>query len=75
MTITTVLLDLDNTLLGNPMSAFLPAYFETAQTRFSHSIASENLREAMIAAVHTTQSGDILNGNAAKTRLRPYRKT
>ena len=31
MTITTVLLDLDDTLLGNPMAKFLPAYFAGLQ--------------------------------------------
>lgn len=51
MTVTTVLLDLDNTLLGNNMAEFLPPYF-AGLTKYLGELANgQDLRQLMSASV------------------------
>ncbi len=52
---TTVLLDLDNTLLGNPMHKFLPAYFTALKPRLLPFIKGQNLQQLMYASAQTVQ--------------------
>ena len=54
--IRTILLDLDNTLLGNDMGTFLPAYFAALQKRMGHLVPGRNLPELMIASVQRIQA-------------------
>lgn len=56
LTVTTVLLDLDDTLLGNPMSRFLPAYFAALEQRLSHFMVGRDLRQMMHASVQVLQA-------------------
>jgi len=45
-----ILLDLDDTLLGNPMETFLPAYFRMLQEYLQELIAPERLMEELMRA-------------------------
>lgn len=56
MSVTTFLLDLDDTLLGNSMSKFLPAYFATLQKRLSQTIKGKELQQEMIASAQVVQA-------------------
>lgn len=56
MTTKTILLDLDNTLLGNDMDTFLPAYFGALQKRLGHLLPNHHLPAMMHAAVKQLQS-------------------
>jgi len=58
LTITTVLLDLDDTLLDNPMSTFLPAYFAGLEKRLAKFVEDKNLRQLMSASVRAIQTND-----------------
>ena len=49
--IRTILLDLDNTLLGNDMTTFLPAYFTALQKRMGYLVPGRNLPDLMMTAV------------------------
>ena len=51
MNISTVLLDLDNTLLGNSMEKFLPAYFALLEPRLATVVKEHNIRQAVIESV------------------------
>ena len=51
MNISTVLLDLDNTLLGNSMDEFLPAYFAILEPRLAPLINEHNIRQAVTKSV------------------------
>ena len=52
----TILLDLDNTLLGNDMATFLPPYFAALQKRMNPLVADQDLPRAMFAAVQAMQA-------------------
>ena len=64
MTITTFLLDLDNTLLGNSMDTFLPPYFAGLEQCFSHAVDTQQVRQVMFEAVRSAQAK-----NNSKTNL------
>jgi FMN phosphatase YigB (HAD superfamily) len=49
--ITTLLFDLDDTLLGNDMETFLPAYFGLLTQHFSPEVSAEGLTAALIAGM------------------------
>ena len=51
MTVTTVLLDLDNTLLGNNMAEFLPPYFAGLTQYLGELANGQDLRQLMSASV------------------------
>jgi FMN phosphatase YigB (HAD superfamily) len=51
MNISTVLLDLDNTLLGNSMEEFLPAYFALLEPRLAAVITDHNIRQTVTESV------------------------
>ena len=51
MNISTVLLDLDNTLLGNSMEEFLPAYFSMLEPRLATVITDHNIRQTVNGSV------------------------
>jgi FMN phosphatase YigB (HAD superfamily) len=48
--ITTLLFDLDDTLLGNDMGTFLPAYFERLSHYFAEAAGSERLIQELLSA-------------------------
>lgn len=52
----TFLLDLDDTLLVNPMDRFLPAYFELLEKRLAGFIREEPLRQLMYRSVQIMQT-------------------
>jgi HAD superfamily hydrolase (TIGR01549 family) len=52
----TVLLDLDNTLIGNDMQTFLPPYFAALEKRLSNVVDPDDLRSLMVASVKATQA-------------------
>jgi HAD superfamily hydrolase (TIGR01549 family) len=54
----TILLDLDNTLLGNEMATFLPPYFALLQQALAHLVDGQNLQSLMYAAVQTMQANE-----------------
>ena len=58
MTITTILLDLDNTLLGNSMTTFLPRYFAGLEQHFSQAVETPQVRHVMMKAVRSAQTQD-----------------
>jgi len=62
---TTFLLDLDDTLLGNSMSKFLPAYFTALQKRLSQIIKGKDLHQEMIASAQVVQT----NQDPTRTNL------
>lgn len=62
---TTILLDLDNTLLGNDMSHFLPPYFAGLAKRLHPLVPGVDLRRLMGASVQVMQA----NHDAAVTNL------
>jgi len=51
MTVTTVLLDLDNTLLSNDMSDFLPPYFAGLEKRLRQFVEFDDLQRLMYASI------------------------
>jgi FMN phosphatase YigB (HAD superfamily) len=53
MNISTVLVDLDNTLLGNSMEEFLPAYFALLEPRLATVFSGHDVRQAVNASVQT----------------------
>lgn len=53
MTVTTFLLDLDNTLLGNDMERFLPPYFGMFVQRFQPLAPGQDIRQLLIASVQS----------------------
>jgi len=53
-----VLLDLDDTLLVNPMSQFIPAYFEALTLHFKHLIPPERLVPGVGQAVKAMENND-----------------
>jgi FMN phosphatase YigB (HAD superfamily) len=53
MNISTVLVDLDNTLLGNSMEEFLPAYFSLLEPRLATVISGHNVRQTVSESVQT----------------------
>ncbi len=55
---TTILLDLDNTLLGNDMNDFLPPYFAALHERLSRWLGGRDLRQVMYASVQAMQTND-----------------
>ncbi len=64
MTTTTILLDLDNTLLGNDMHNFLPPYFVSLGKRLREFIDSKDLQQLLINSVQTmmdNQDPDVSN--------------
>ena len=56
MQLSTVLLDLDNTLLGNAMSDFLPAYFDALSRHLAPHFDVRNLRDIMTQSVQAIQT-------------------
>ncbi|HEX9923047.1 MAG TPA: HAD family hydrolase [Anaerolineae bacterium] len=56
MTITTILLDLDDTLLGNDMQDFLPPYFVGLAEKLADFAADQDLRQLMSASVQVTMA-------------------
>lgn len=52
----TILLDLDNTLLGNRMSDFLPPYFAALATCLQKFVDGRNLQQLMMASVQVMQA-------------------
>jgi len=56
LTITTFLLDLDDTLLGNPMSKFLPAYFAGLEKYLQKYAGNKTIRKIMAASVQALQA-------------------
>jgi FMN phosphatase YigB (HAD superfamily) len=68
-----ILLDLDDTLLVNPMSKFIPAYFEALTLHFQHLIPPERLVPGVGQAVKAMENNDGLLTNEevfAKTLCR-----
>jgi len=53
LTSTTILLDLDDTLLGNDMNDFLPPYFAGLETSLQEFTEGKDLRQITIASVRT----------------------
>ncbi len=53
MTVTTFLLDLDNTLLGNDMDRFLPPYFAMFAKRLQPLASGQDVRQILIDSVQT----------------------
>ena len=53
MAITTFLLDLDNTLLGNDMDRFLPPYFVMFARRFQTLVPNQDVRQLLIDCVQS----------------------
>lgn len=75
MNISTVLLDLDNTLLGNSMDDFLPAYFAALSQYFSQHIDAGMLQPRMVEAVQAVQANQnpmVNNLTAFMDRFRPH---
>lgn len=60
-----VLLDLDNTLLGNPMEKFLPAYFALLETHLQPYLQGQALAQLMVSSVQVMQA----NQDPAVTNL------
>lgn len=60
MTLEAVLFDLDDTLLGNPMETFVPAYFRALTRYVAHLVPPERLRDelARATAAMDANSGD-----------------
>lgn len=60
MTLEAVLFDLDDTLLGNPMETFVPAYFRALTRYVAHLVPPERLREGLARATAAVDanSGD-----------------
>ncbi len=56
LTTTTVLLDLDNTLLGNNMDDFLPPYFAGLRGHLHKFVDSRDLQRMMIASVQVMRA-------------------
>jgi FMN phosphatase YigB (HAD superfamily) len=56
LTTLTILLDLDNTLLGNDMNKFLPPYFAGLQKRLQEFTDEPNLWQITIASVQVMQA-------------------
>lgn len=56
--ITTVLLDLDNTLLGNDMKTFLPPYFAALQRRMQNLAGEQDLQTLMYASTQAIQANE-----------------
>lgn len=52
----TILLDLDNTLLSNDMQDFLPPYFAALQQRLRRLLGAQNLQQLMYASVQAMQA-------------------
>jgi len=52
----TFLLDMDDTLLGNSMEVFLPAYFTALGKRLHSMLAGNNLRQIMAASIQAIQT-------------------
>ena len=63
MTTSTILLDLDNTLLGNDMEEFLPPYFALLHKHYQEFIDVQALWQITLSSVQTihTQPGDAGN--------------
>jgi FMN phosphatase YigB (HAD superfamily) len=55
----TLLLDLDDTLLGNPMTSFLPAYFEALGAHLAPFIAPDRLVSHLIKSTQKMISNDL----------------
>jgi HAD superfamily hydrolase (TIGR01549 family) len=56
MMVTTVLLDLDNTLLGNDMKDFLPPYFAGLEKRLRQFVEFDDLPRLMYASIRAMQA-------------------
>ncbi len=64
MALEAVLFDLDNTLLGNSMETFVPAYFRALTDYVSHLVPLEQLREGLAqatAAMNANSSYELTN--------------
>jgi len=63
LTLPTILLDLDNTLLGNDMKEFLPPYFTLLHKHFQEYIDAQTLWQVTLSSVQTihAQPGDTDN--------------
>lgn len=77
-----VLFDLDDTLLGNPMDGFLPAYFQALTRYLTHLVPPERLMTHLMRgtkAMDTNHSQDITNeqafARAFYPALKPNRST
>jgi len=53
-----LLLDLDDTLLGNPMTTFVPAYFKALTYHLAHLVDPRRLTAQLLAATRVMQDGD-----------------
>jgi HAD superfamily hydrolase (TIGR01549 family) len=53
-----ILLDLDDTLLGNSMATFLPAYFQALTRYVAHIIPPEDLLSRLLQATEVMQAND-----------------
>jgi HAD superfamily hydrolase (TIGR01549 family) len=56
LTVTTILLDLDDTLLGNDMKDFLPPYFVGLTEKLAEFAGGRDLRQLMSASVQVTMA-------------------
>ena len=61
MSTKTILLDLDNTLLGNNMNDFLPPYFASLEKRLQSITHKQNIRQLMMASAQTIQDNQDTN--------------
>jgi len=53
-----LLLDLDDTLLENPMDTFIPAYFQALTTHVKHLIPSDRLISALMEGIQAMEAND-----------------
>ena len=53
-----ILFDLDDTLLGNPMETFIPAYFQALTRHVAHLIPAERLIGELMRATQTMDTND-----------------
>ena len=53
-----ILFDLDDTLLGNPMDTFIPAYFQALTGFMAHLIPSEKLISELLRATRAMEKND-----------------
>ena len=53
-----ILFDLDDTLLGNPMENFIPAYFQALTHHVAHLISPERLIAELMSATQTMDRND-----------------
>lgn len=68
----TFLLDLDDTLLGNPMEKFLPPYFKALHQTLAPYAPGKNVQQLVIDAVHGAigdQNGTVSNMDAFMERF------